>query len=59
MWCSSWIDVDEECGVIRGWGSGEWGYMGNGCVHGCRLMGNVGRIEKPQSKTNMDTYEIS
>ena len=50
------LDVDWECGVFRGWtwmGNVVWfvdgecvcswmGYMGNGCVRGCRLMGNGG-----------------
>ena len=53
------VDVDGEGGVVRG-----WGYMGNGCIRGCRFMGNGGWTcwsnpvwKKPQTKTNMDTYE--
>ena len=37
MWCGSWMGVDGECGVVRG-----WGYMGNVCVRGWGYMGNGG-----------------
>ena len=36
MWCGSWMGVDGNV-CVR-----VWGYMGNGSVHGCRLMGNGG-----------------
>ena len=55
--------MDGECGVVRGWvymGNvyvHDWGYMGNGCDRGCRLIENGGwtywsirEWRKPQTK---------
>ena len=38
--------IGGECGVVRG-----WGYIGNGCVSGCRLIENVGWICWSNRKT--------